>query len=501
MNMHSHAHANGHARSPDASPPDERPKFLARSDCQELARRLTRYAVGGGITTTTIFSTWTSSVRWARNMVHTANEISNNYIKLNRNISGAGNDWVLFNDIAEGALIAGDRRAERLAQFAPERYQSDLQSRWTQEPATDPTLFFEATYQADTALLATTAQHMARMATSNGVLSSGYIEVGAHSVALIDTLGHLRYCQYTTARVSTTVRDLQGTGSGWAGVDWPDWSRINAPSLMERALDKCLKSRHPVAIEPGRYTTILEPQAVCDCMAAMIAGENLDWYNDFGDGGPTTGPFGSVPRAWHAMLGKQVIDRRLTITSDPLDPDLGFPAFNLLRKEQWQTLTALDYETYHPVTWIEHGVLRALGYNRSFGQTHLHRDTGLPVQGAFRMTGGDTSIQEMIASTKRGLLVTRFDRVEEVDRPSLMMRGVTRDGVWLIEDNKISKPVKNFLFEESVVRILNSVDQLGPPQRVFRPWEPRSLVAQPSPVIVPPIKVRDFSFTSLCDAV
>ena len=122
------------------------------------------------------------------------------------------------------------------------------------------------------------------------------------------------------------------------------------------------------------------------------------------------------------------------------------------------------------------------------------------MQGAFRMSGGPTSIAEMIATTKRGILVTRFDRVEQVDRRSVLYRGYTRDGLWLIENGKITKPIQNLVFTESILFALNKVEQLGTPQRVFHPKDPEWWNT-PSPVIVPPLKISDFSFTALSDAI
>jgi len=117
---------------------------------------------------------------------------------------------------------------------------------------------------------------------------------------------------------------------------------------------------------------------------------------------------------------------------------------------------------------------------------------GLHTLGTFRMTGGTTSVDEMLATTKRGVLVTRLWNVEVLDPISLLSTGYTRDGVWLIEHGKISKPVTNFRFTESPIFVLNQVEQLGVPRRVFHPG---------APVVVPSMKVRDFSFTSLSDAV
>jgi predicted Zn-dependent protease len=190
-------------------------------------------------------------------------------------------------------------------------------------------------------------------------------------------------------------------------------------------------------------------------------------------------PF-SGPTLGTTRIGEKIFDERITISSDPMDPDLGYAPFSF------------DGDVYNPVVWFDKGVLKELAYTRPYAVRRLRLNSGLPNSGAFRMTGGTTTIDEMIATTKRGLLVTRLWDVHLLDIKSMLMTGYTRDGLWLVENGKISKPVKNFRFTESPLFVFNRVDQLGVPQRVFHP---------DAPVVVPPVKVRDFSFTALADAV
>jgi predicted Zn-dependent protease len=329
------------------------------------------------------------------------------------------------------------------------------------------------------------------------MLSAGYLEVGARSQGLFDSLGRTQYLRYTTVQYSVTTRDPQGTGSGWAGDSSHDWATIDAAALSARALDKCLQSRNPVRVEPGRYTTILEPQAVADFVKYMMYhATRMD------SEGIPGGPFhkNGANKYYQTLtkLGEQIVDARLTITADPTDPATGFPSFDIDfpngQKDSFGNL-----QVFHPVTWVKNGVLTNLGYDRTYGIKTMGKDTGLPNNYGFSMTGGTTSIDEMIATTKRGLLVTRFDRIDVMDRVSLLLRGYTRDGIWLIENGKISKPVKNFAFTESIFFALNNVEQIGVPRRVFTP--PMFTIQLPAPVVVPPLKIGDFSFTSLSDAV
>jgi predicted Zn-dependent protease len=147
---------------------------------------------------------------------------------------------------------------------------------------------------------------------------------------------------------------------------------------------------------------------------------------------------------------------------------------------------------YRRETWVESGELKQLPYDRRYAIETLGSPHGRPTPGAFRMSGGTTTVDDMIATTKRGLLVTRLFDVRVMDRASLLCTGYTRDGLWLIENGKVSKSVFNFRFTESPAFVLNNIEQLGVPQRIFSPG---------APIVVPAMKVRDFSFTSLSDAV
>jgi predicted Zn-dependent protease len=501
-------------RSPSSlSTPPERPRFLSEADCHDIAHRLARYAEGGGDTMVTIVSEWTGNVRWARNRVTTTGEDRDNRIEVTRNLLGA-RGRVTINTVTDAALVAAARQAERLARIEDEavdadfRTRSDSPFRYQPEPFTAPQLFFEETYQVDAERRAAAARQLAQSAADAGMLSAGYLQVSATSTACISSLGYTRYYQYTWAQYSVTVRDPHGVGSGWAGVDWPDWSRIDGEKLSALALDKCLKSRNPVAIEPGRYTTILEPQAVCDFVGEFVRNSEFgrkdnetDPQAPFHKEGMTEPGILIGDPLGISRLGERVLDERITIRADLMDPELGFPPFP--KNDNYDQNLFDDYEKrYHPAVWIDHGVLKNESYGRGYATQYLARNTGLPNSGAFRMDGGETPLAEMIATTKRGLLVTRFDQVYSAGGAGLC-RGMTRDGLWLIENGKISKAVKNMMFVESYLFALHNIEQLGPPQRVFHPV-PGGMVrwfADPQPVIVPPLKIRDFSFTALSEAI
>jgi predicted Zn-dependent protease len=325
------------------------------------------------------------------------------------------------------------------------------------------------------------------------MLSAGYLEARAGARMTISSLRpddssalwDTPYQKWTQAHCSMTVRDAKGTGSGWAGLSSYDWNAIDADALARRALEKCLASQNPVALEPGRYTVILDPQAVADLMEVFA--KSLNRLRAESGQGPWALAQDDALGIWRTKLGIKVADSRITISHDPMDPMLG-----IVPAEPWM----------QPITWIERGILTDLSYRRPYAVEKLNENASGRDMIGYRMSGGKTSVEEMIATTRRGLLVTRFSNIRTLDGTSLVSTGLTRDGLWLIENGKITKPVKNFRFTESPLFMLNSIEQLGEAVPVFRPVEdPYERDYPLTPAIVPTIKSRDFSFTSTIDAI
>lgn len=477
-------------------------RFLSESECLALAQRAASMVVGGGESILNLSSMWSGNLRYAKNEIITSGDIRDNWLALGREIQGAWTHAIL-NQIDDIGLEAAVRRVERMVvlkaetsdrrfreHYAPvdttraiPSYESEVQSDprlsdgaaqliQTQDPHSRPKIFFDKTYNLSAQDRVEQVTPLIASARAAKLYAAGYAQVSAFGQAQTSTWGRALYYPYTKAEFSVTVRDPTGTGSGWAGVDWGDWTRINLARLTEIAMDKCLRSRNPVAIEPGRYTAILEPQATSDIFSPLMSFMDRE-YAELGYGPFTMGKPDS-------KIGQMVLDRRITVGADPMDPDLGFVPFDQ------------NGDAIRAVNWIENGVLKDLAYSRSYGIRQLGKNVGLPNSYAYRMSGGTATVEDMIATTKRGLLVTRFSNVNVVDQSSVHCAGYTRDGLWLIEDGKISKAVKNFRFLESPMFIFNNLETLGEPVRVYR---------RSAATIVPSAKVRDFNFASLIEAV
>jgi len=457
---------------------DER--FLSEAACQALAQRVAGMAVGGGHTQTMLESAWASRSRWARNRINTGGDVRETQVTLQRNIRGAEAS-VALNMLDDAALDAAMRKVERLVQTAAETTWSAWEVEYT-EQYLRPVIWSEATYHLEAEAQAEVVQRLIRSVEQAGLVAAGYLEVAAHGRAIMNTRGRAMYYPYTEAQYSVTVRNPEGTGSGWAGVSHWDWGKIDTQAITQRAVEKCLQSRNPVALEPGRYTTVLEPQATYQLFAGYMGANGSNERPEFeANAKPPFGKGGDNTR-----IGEVVMDERVTLEVDPMDPDLGHVPF--LWNGNLQRL-----EVYHAAQWVHKGVLVNLPYDQEYAMHHLGKNTGLLSFGAIRLRSSapPVSLEDMIASTTRGLLVSHFTGSSGW---LLDASGYTRDGVWLIEQGKIAKPVKNFLFRENPFSLLQSsrLEAIGAPVRVFSPGVP---------AMMPPVKVKDFNFTQLADAI
>ncbi len=336
--------------------------------------------------------------------------------------------------------------------------------------------FFDSTASVTPGQLtnaAMTALGPARSSTGgSAAVVAGYIVLTNQSQLSVNKAGMAAYHRSTDANYSLTARTPDGHGSGWAAADEHDWSKIDPQQVSARAIEKALRSRDAAAIEPGRYTVILEPQAVGDLV------QLLDGYLGAREADEGRSPF--TRSRGGSKIGEKVADARVTLTSDPADPLLlsapfdseGFP---LIRR-----------------TWIKNGVLSEMYYTRFWAKKQGKQPTGQMT--TLKLEGGSTSVEDMIKSTDRGILVTRLWYLREVDPRTALFTGLTRDGTFLIEHGAVTRPVKNFRFNESPVFLLNNIEAIGPAVRLAGTEEGGD-------VAMPTIKAHDFNFTSLSDAV
>ena len=412
------------------------------------------------------------NTRFAQNQMSTSGDTLNGGITVT-SAFGQKTAAASTNRFDDESLRRVVETSERLARLVPDdpEYMGELGPQSYPEGGG----FFEETANLAPEARARAIAAVTGPAAARNLISTGFLIHEASANAVASSEGLFAYNQSTNVNFTTTVRTQDGTGSGWAGTGVRVWSDLDTAALGARAIEKAEMSRNPRAVEPGRWTVVLEPTAVGNLVGLMVnsmnarsADEGRSFFSKPGGG---------------TKIGEQFIDSRVTIHSDPNDPRLFSAPFNgsgLPNKR---------------MVWVENGTLRNLNYDRYWADQQGVEPTGFP--SGYYMTGGNATVDEMIASTERGLLVTRFWYIRGVDPRTILFTGLSRDGTFLIENGRVSHPVKNLRWNESPIFMLNNVEMMGEPVRVSSS-ESGGLS---SPVWVPPIKARDFTFTSLSDAV
>jgi predicted Zn-dependent protease len=313
-----------------------------------------------------------------------------------------------------------------------------------------------------------------------GVIGSGYIPKTHQTTCTANSKGLFAYYQYAEASFILTCRTKDGGGSGWAGsTGIKDISLIDATELTEIASDKALKSQKPRAIEPGRYTAILEPRANARFLSLMTG-----LFNARTAEGPV-GNYFSNKQPGTTKVGEKLFSDSFTLKSD-----IGNPVLR-------QTPIGTDGMAAKPVTWIEKGVLKTLSYDRAWAKRQKKDPTPTGINQSLVMEGSDMSIEQMIKSTKRGLLVTFFWYIRAVDPPTLLNTGMTRDGLFLIENGEIAGPVQNFRWNMSPLVGYNNITAVGKPV----PMHTGESYDGGGTALVPPVRIEDFFMTSISPAV
>lgn len=445
--------------------------ILTRAEAQEIAQRALRNSPAEE-TRVSINSAARADTRFALNQVTTSGENQDTQVTIT---AYAGNRAasVNTNRLDEASLAAAAKQAyeiaklvppnpERMPELGPQSYPSPRERIISLPSPTER---------------AAASKIVTELARASELIATGFIECRASATALANSKGMFAYDSSSTVTMTTTVRSPDGTGSGWACTDGNTFSDLDPQQVAATAVQKAKDSRSPVAIEPGRYTTILEPTAVgnlvqliANAMQARSADEGRSFFSKQGGGN---------------KIGLKVVDERVTLLSDPADSPSTSGGYDG------------DGVPLEKVTWIENGVVKNLNYDRFWAQKQGVQPTRSGGRGALRMLGGTTSVADMIKSTERGILVTRFWYIRGVDPRTILYTGLTRDGTFLIENGKVTRPIKNFRFNESPIFFLNNLEAMGPTIRI----NASENLGAGGAVYMPPIKVRDFTFSSLSDAV
>lgn len=314
--------------------------------------------------------------------------------------------------------------------------------------------------------------------TTAGVFSSGESFEG-----IFNSRGLSNWHTQTSAEVSITM--LAGDSSGWQKASSPDVANLDPLRLAEIAAKKAVDSAHPRELTAGKYTVILEPAAVLDIVGFMFwdySGMAILDQRSFLTG----------------RIGQKLFGDNVTIWDDvahPLQAGSPFDGEGMLRQR---------------VGLVENGVVKRVVYARATAERMKrseYRDSAGPIEATghgfplpnemgemplnivFAAAGDPQTVEQMIASTERGVLVTRLWYIREVEPFEKMLTGMTRDGTFYVEKGRVQGGVRNFRFNESLIHMLSNVEAMSVPLR--------SCGEESFDMVVPAMKVREFNFTEV----
>lgn len=406
----------------------------------------------------------TGNIRYARNTVSTNGETDNLSFSVT-SVFGKKSGTATGNEFDDAALERTVRRSEEVARLAPENPEF--------MPALPPQQYAaginyaESSANIDPVFRVDAALASIQACIASKTTAAGYLQDNAGFVAIANNRGLFGYNRATGGEFTVTARTADERGSGYGVSYFTDAKKLNTKSATEVAIQKAIASKDAKELKPEKMTVVLEPQAAYDLISLLInamdargADEGRNFFGKRGGGN---------------RIGSQLFHEKVTILSDPLHTENPSSPF------------AMDGRPQGKVTWIDKGVLKTLPYSRYWAKQKEVADAVPPPNG-FIMQGSDQSLDDLIKGTDKGVLVTRFYYIRLVDPQTLVYTGLTRDGTFLIEGGKVKHAIKNFRFNESPAAMLANMEAVGKPVRIGNS-------------LVPPMRIKDFNFTSLSDAV
>lgn len=443
--------------------------ILSKEECQALLKKVIALSKADECQAN-LSGSDAGNIRYARNAVSTSGGISRNTLAVS-SAFGKRLGTATINEFDDVSLEKVVRRAEELARLAPENpeYVPFLEP---QQYAAEGQTFVPATAAIDAKFRADAVAKSLQISKDKNLTAAGFLENSNGFSALMNSKGLFAYDISTNVNFNVTLRTKDGKGSGYASKGYNDVSNLDVAKATAVAASKASMSAGARALEPGKYTVILEPTAAIVLLETMLFSMDARSAEE--------GRSFLSKAEGKTKLGEKIVDERVTIYSDPMDPALPTSTWNG------------DGRPQEKVSWIEKGAVKNFYYSRYWAQKKNVK--AIPSPDGIIMLGGSASLEDLIKRTEKGILVTRLWYIREVDPQTLLYTGLTRDGTFYIENGQIKFPVKNFRFNESAVIMLNNLDELGIPERT---------VSGESGVhaMIPPMRIRDFTFSSLSDAI
>ncbi len=419
---------------------------------------------------------WTEDdfIRFARNGITTSGYRVTQQISITSTTADKRSGNSAVSELTPEAIKAGVKQAEDLALISrpnPEDMPALPAQKYPKLSNFDPD-----TAAARGDVLIPQVQAVLNGAIKNKLVTAGFIQRSANAVGVGNKAGLFGYHTYTDSSLTHTMRNPEGTSSGWATQSSVAIKDLNGAEQAAVSIKKCLGGVNPRKLDPGKYTVIMEPAAVADLIGWLGFAFGA---RDAEQGQSFLSKPSDNPNSSATLLGEKLFPEFITLRSDPFHPKLASTPWgpSLLPNEK--------------TSWIENGVVRNLYYDRFWASKAGKKPTPFPAN--LVLEGQNNSLDDLIKSVDRGLIVTRLWYIRVVQPKTWQLTGLTRDGVFLIEKGKITGPVSNFRWNQSPAEVLQRTTKLTQPMRVTND-ETGSNMA-------PALITTDFNFTSISDAV
>lgn len=411
------------------------------------------------------------NLRFAVNSASTCGSADSISARITSNF-GKKSGEITLTKFDDSDIESGVRKSEQIAKLTPDSKEF-MPPPGKQSGYSEVREFFEETNALTPESISEKISYTLDKAISENLLSSGLFNKISGFNSVGNTNGLFAYHKNTSSRFSATMRTIESSGSSKVDKSYADVNLLDVKTLSDKVAERALLSRNPRQYEPGNYVTILDYPAACDMVSRLLpylnrrnADEGRSYFSDKEKG---------------TKIGQNIANEKVNIYSDPqswIAPDSPF-----------------SYEgmPLNRVNWISAGVLENLFNNRYWAEKM--NTEFIPYPGNLIMEGSNKTVEDLIESTEKGIFVTRFWYIRQVDPKQILLTGLTRDGVFLIENGKITSAINNFRFNESPLNVLTNVIDMSASEKSV------GSESGESKIVVPALKLSEFNFSTVSDAI
>lgn len=443
--------------------------ILSEDEAKQLIAKILSYSKADSASVS-MYGSNSTNLRFALNSVSTCGAVDSISANITSNF-GKKSGSVTITAIDDITIENGVRKSEEIAKLSPdkEEFMPPLEK---QNSYLDVKEFYEDTQNQTPQNISDRISYAINKAISKDLISAGYFENESGFEAIGNTNNLSAYSKSTSAEFASTMRTKTDNGSSKINRSYADINLLDIKKFSDKVIDNAILSKNPEKYDAGKYVTILDNAAVCDLidnlagyMSRRSADEGRSFFSDKEKGN---------------KIGQKIVSSDVNIFSDPQNKDAPSTPFS-----------GDGYPVYKR-SWISAGVLDSLYSNRYWAKKS--NTEYIPYPTNIIMTGKDKSLEDLIASTEKGIYVTRFWYIRAVDPRQILLTGLTRDGVFLIENGKIKHAINNFRFNESPVNVLNNIIDMSVSEKVV------GSETGDAKLVVPALKLSEFNFSTISDA-